>query len=93
MMFQLIKVDKFITETQKVWDQIAKWDNEFSGDNQLEAMFENIVKKQIPVSDLGDIPHSNAYIIYNNTRFPFISSDNSVIRKRVKKDDLNMFTS
>ena len=65
MMLQLIRVDKFITETQRIWDQIVKWDNEFS----------------------------NVYIIYNNTRFPFISSDNSVIRKRVKKDDLNMFTS
>ena len=87
---QIIRVDKFITENQKVWDQIAKWCNEFSGDNQLEVMLENIVKKQIPVSDFSNIPHSNAYIIYNNTKFPFISSDNPVIRKRVNKDDLSI---
>lgn len=90
MMLQLIRVEKFIKETQGVWDQIAKWDNEFSDDNQLESRLENIVKKQIPVSDFGDISHSNAYIIYNNTKFPFISSDNPVIRKKVNKDDLSM---
>lgn len=89
-MLQLIRVEKFIKETQDVWDQIAQWGNKVSGDNQLEEMLQNIVKKQIPVSDLGDIPHSNAYIIYNNTKFPFISSDNPVIRKRVNKEDLSM---
>ncbi len=85
---QYMRVDKFITSMQKSWDQIAKWCDEFSGENQYEALLANIVKKQIPTSDLGGSIHPNASIIYNNTRFPFVTSDNPVVRKNVNVADL-----
>lgn len=90
MTLQCIRVETFISHTQSVWDVIAKLCDEISGDNQYEQMFANAIKKQIPICDLGGILHPNAYIIYNNTKFPFISSDNPVIRKKVNKDDLSM---
>ncbi|MFB2683240.1 DUF4238 domain-containing protein [Shewanella mangrovisoli] len=85
---QYIRVDKFITSMQNSWDQIAKWCDEVSGGNQYTSTLANVVKKQIPTIDLGGIIHSNACIIYNNTRFPFVTSDTPVVRKNVNVPDL-----
>lgn len=85
---QYIRVDKFITSMQNSWDQIAKWSDEFTGGNQYASMLANIVKKQIPTADLSGIINSNACIIYNNTKFRFITSDNPVVRKNVNASDL-----
>ncbi|RZG43531.1 DUF4238 domain-containing protein [Acinetobacter wuhouensis] len=90
MTLQLIRVDKFITENQKNWDQIANSCDMFCDGNYYEKLFKNIVKKQIPICDLGEIPYQNARIIYNNTTFPFISSDNPVIKREVNNADLSM---
>jgi hypothetical protein len=87
---QYIRVDKFINQMQDSWDKIAKWSDEFSGGNQYKKVLENIVKKQIPTSDLGGIIHPNARIIYNNTRFPFVTSDNPVVRKNLNIPDLEL---
>ena len=87
---QYIRVDKFITSMQNSWDQIAKWSDGFTGDNQYAAMLTNIVKKQIPTADLGGIINSNAYIIYNSTKFPFVTSDSPVVRKNVNVPDLKL---
>ncbi|HCE4545020.1 TPA: DUF4238 domain-containing protein [Vibrio parahaemolyticus] len=87
---QYIRVDKFITSMQNSWDQVAKWCDEFTGGDQYTAMLANIVKKQIPTADLGGVINSNAYIIYNNTKFPFLTSDSPVVRKNVNVPDLKV---
>lgn len=87
---QYIRVDKFITSMQKSWDKVAKWSDEFSGGNQYTSLLADIVKKQIPTTDLGGVIHSNARIIYNNTRFPFVTSDSPVVRKNFNVPDLKL---
>lgn len=89
MTLQYIRTKKFITGTQGTLDQVAKCCDDFSGGEEYKKLFANIVKKQIPTSDLGGIPHPNARIIYNNTRSLFITSDNPVIRMNMNKTDLS----
>lgn len=87
---QYIRVDKFITSMQNSWDQIAKWCDDFSDSSQYTYLLSNIVKKQIPTIDLGGIVHSNSCIIYNNTKFPFVTSDTPVVRKNFNIPDLKV---
>lgn len=87
---QYIRVDKFITSMQKSWDKVAEWSDEFSGGNEYTLLLADIVKKQIPITDLGGVIHSNARIIYNNTEFPFLTSDSPVVRKNFNVSDLKL---
>lgn len=90
MTIQYIRAEKFIDNVQASWDEVGKCYNEFSGDNRYPNLFDNFVKKQIPIVDLGYIPHPHAHIIYNKTNLPFITSDNPVIRRNVNKVDLQI---
>ncbi|HAS8533422.1 TPA: DUF4238 domain-containing protein, partial [Vibrio vulnificus] len=87
---QRIRVDKFITSMQNSWDKVAKRCDKFSDGNQYALLLKDIVKRQIPTTDLGGIIHPNACIIYNNTKFPFVTSDNPVVRKNLNVPDLKM---
>ncbi|WP_322803970.1 DUF4238 domain-containing protein [Vibrio alfacsensis] len=87
---QYIRVDKFIASMQKSWDKVAEWSDEFSGGNEYTLLLADIVKKQIPTTDLGGMIHSNACIIYNNTEFPFLTSDSPVVRKKFNLSDLKL---
>ncbi|HAS8376189.1 TPA: hypothetical protein I7762_21660, partial [Vibrio vulnificus] len=74
---------------QGTWDDIAKYCDEITGENNYKKLLADVVKRQIPTIDLGDIAHQNARVIYNHTKFKFVTSDNPVIRKDVNKNDLS----
>ncbi|AMG12225.2 TPA: DUF4238 domain-containing protein [Vibrio vulnificus] len=89
VMLQHIRVDRFISSMQGTWDDIAKYCDEITGENNYKKLLADVVKRQIPTIDLGDIAHQNARVIYNHTKFKFVTSDNPVIRKDVNKNDLS----
>lgn len=87
---QYLRVKKHINSFQDTYDKIGENLYHFTGDNQYQKQVEDLAKKLIPFSDLGGIPHPYASIIYNNTSFPFLTSDNPVTIKRVNKRDLEL---
>ena len=80
---QFMRVEVFIDMFQGTWDKIAGCMDEFEGKNNYKTAFKDISKRQLGVLDLGHIIHPHSAIIYNETDFPFITSDNPVVRRQI----------
>lgn len=80
---QFMRVESFLESIQSSFDKIGEWMDHFSGGSDHSSAVRNIAKKQLPEIDLGHILHPNSAVIYNNTNFPFITSDNPVVRRQV----------
>ncbi|PCJ41094.1 MAG: hypothetical protein COA71_08585 [SAR86 cluster bacterium] len=84
---QFMRVESFIDENQHAWDKIAKWMDDFEGKENHKDVFKDIVKRGLISQDLGHVIHPHAVIIYNETNFPFITSDNPVVRRQINITD------
>ena len=84
---QLMRVEAFIDMFQGAWDKIAGWMDEFEGKNNYQTALKDISKRQLGALDVGYIIHPHSVIIYNETNFPFITSDNPVVRRQINITD------
>jgi len=87
VMVQFMRVESFIDEFQGAWDKIAGWMDEYEGKNDYEIVLKDISKRLLVSSDFGHLIHQHSAIIYNKTNFPFITSDNPVVRKQLNIQD------
>lgn len=87
-MIQFIRVEVFIKSMQDTFDKVAMYIDGFCGTNEHSLLFKDIVKKQIVSLDLGGVIHPYSTIVYNDTNFPFITSDNPVVNRAVNVNDL-----
>lgn len=85
---QFMRVDKFINMFQETFDKVAGWMDAYDGKEKYKSILKDIAKRQLITLDLGSVIHSHAVIIYNETNFPFITSDNPVVRKQVNITDI-----
>lgn len=80
---QFMRVEAFLESFQGGLDKVAEWMDLFDGgDNHKEAV-KDIAKRQLPEIDFGNVLHPHSAIIYNKTNFPFVTSDNPVVRRQV----------
>ena len=84
---QYMRVEAFIDMFQETWDKVAGWMDRFEGRNNYKTALKDISKRQLTALDLGGLIHPHAVIIYNETNFPFITSDNPVVRRQVNITD------
>jgi len=87
---QFMRVDAFIEVSQGAWDQIAEWMDAFDGQEIHKLILKDITKRQLINSDLRHLIHPHSTIIYNATRFPFVTSDNPVVRREINIIDASM---
>lgn len=87
---QYIRVEKHMDIFQKLWNKIGKWADMFEGGNSNKEAVKELSKKKILTTDLGEVVHDHAHIIFNETNFPFVTSDNPVVRKEVNISDMEM---
>lgn len=80
---QFMRVESFLESIQSGFDKVGEWMDHFSGGNVHSTAMRDVAKKQLPEIDLGHILHPHATVIYNNTNFPFITSDNPVVRRQI----------
>ncbi|MBP0047498.1 DUF4238 domain-containing protein [Marinobacterium sp. AK62] len=80
---QFMRVESFLESIQSSFDKAGEWMDSFSGGNYHSSAMRDVAKKQLTEIDLGHVLHPNAAIIYNNANFPFVTSDNPVIRRHV----------
>lgn len=85
---QFIRVEKFINNYQGAFDKIAGWMDSYEGKEKYKYLLKDISKRQLATLDLGDIVHAHASIIYNETAFIFITTDNPVLRLQVNINGL-----
>ncbi|HAS6217570.1 TPA: DUF4238 domain-containing protein [Vibrio vulnificus] len=89
---QSVRVEVFINRTKSMFDKLAEWEEIFSGKSYLNSDdLNDMIKKQIMNQKFSEPRDKNARIIYNNTSFPFITSDNPVVRRRFNKNDISYF--
>ena len=84
---QFMRVESFLESIQSSFDKAGESMDSFSGGNYHSSTMKDIAKKQLTEVDLGHILYPNAAIIYNNTNFPFVTSDNPVVRRQVNVVD------
>lgn len=84
---QCMRVEAFIEPIQDVWNKIASHINDFERDENYTLALNDIAKRHLATTDLGYTIHPHSTIIYNSTRFPFLTSDNPVVRKRINISD------
>ncbi len=84
---QFMRVEAFIDMFQGAWDKVAGWVDEFEGKDNYKTALKDISKRQLATLDLGNIIHPYAAIIYNETNFPFITSDNPVVSRQINISD------
>ncbi|EOI7383654.1 DUF4238 domain-containing protein [Yersinia enterocolitica] len=87
MAIQYMRVEAFIEPNQTQWDTIGGWLDDIEGGDSYKIMFKDFVKKQLIHSNLGNIPYQHSTIIYNLTAFPFITSDNPVVKLHLNITD------
>ncbi|WP_196018957.1 DUF4238 domain-containing protein [Serratia ureilytica] len=85
---QIIRVEVFIKSMQDVFDKVANWLDAFSGVQSYSEMFKDSAKRQILSIKAFASMHLYSNIIYNETDFPFITSDNPVVNRTVNVKDL-----
>ena len=85
---QFMRVDKFINRYQRAFDKVACWMDKYEGKEKYKYILKDISKRQLVMLDFGNVIHSHATLIYNETSFPFITSDNPVLRKQVNITDI-----
>lgn len=87
VILQHMRVEAFIDMFQGAWDKVASWLDQFEGKNDYKTALKDISKRQLVTLDLGGLIHPHAAIIYNQTNFPFITSDNPVVRRQINISD------
>jgi hypothetical protein len=80
---QFMRVEAFIDRFQSAFDKVAGWMDMYEGNDKYKNALKDISKRQLAAYDLGHIIHPYAVIIYNDTNFPFITSDNPVVRRQI----------
>lgn len=88
---QYMRVEKFMDMSQDTLDQLGEWvalaSNSVVYDSSQSS---DLLRLMLAHIDVGHVPYQNSRLIYNNTQFPFITSDNPVIKKLVNKRDLEL---
>ncbi len=84
---QFMRVEAFIDRFQCAFDKVAGWMDMYEGNDKYKNALKDISKRQLAAYDLGHIIHPHAVIIYNDTNFPFITSDNPVVRRQINISD------
>ena len=84
---QYMRVEAFIEMFQGSMDKVAGSMDDFEGKDYYKTYLKDITKRQLATVDLGVIVHPHATIIYNETNFPFITSDNPVVRRQINISD------
>lgn len=84
---QFMRVEAFIDRFQGTVDKVAGWMDMYEGNNNYKICLKDISKRQLVKQDLGHVIHPHAVIIYNKTNFPFITSDNPVVRRQINIAD------
>jgi len=84
---QFMRVEAFIETFQGAWDKITEWMDDFEGTDNYKTALKDISKRQLVDIDIGNLIHSHSAIIYNRTNFPFITSDNPVVRREINITD------
>jgi hypothetical protein len=84
---QFMRVEAFLESFQGGLDKVAEWMDLFDGGDDYKVGFKDIAKKQLPDIDLGNVLHPHSAIIYNKTNFPFVTSDNPVVRRQINVVD------
>jgi len=87
VILQIMRVDAFIDMFQGTVDKVAGWMDDFEVKDNYKTALKDISKRQLATVDLGGLIHPHAVIIYNETNFPFITSDNPVVRRKVNITD------
>lgn len=80
---QFIRVEAFLESFQGSLDKVAEWMDLFDGGDNHKEVVKDIAKRQLPEIDFRNVLHSHSVIIYNKTNFPFVTSDNPVVRRQV----------
>lgn len=80
---QYMRVEAFIEMFQEAWDKVAGWMDKFEGKDNYKSALKDITKRLLVSSDLGHLIHDHSAIVYNETNFPFITSDNPVARRKI----------
>jgi hypothetical protein len=86
---QHMRVEPFIDMMQSGFDQLGKWMDDATGNNEASNELTDITKKMLMQFEHGKILHPHSAIIINSTNFPFLTSDNPVQRRQVNIDDLS----
>jgi hypothetical protein len=89
VVLQFMRVDKFINMYQGAFDKVAGWMDDYEGKDKYKHILKDISKRQLVTLDLGSVVHAHATVIYNETNFPFITSDNPVLRQQVNITDIS----
>lgn len=84
---QLMRVEAFVEMFQGAWDRIAEWMDTFEGKDNYQTASKDVAKRLLVSTDLGHMIHPHATVIYNSTKFPFVTSDNPVVRRQVNITD------
>ena len=84
---QFMRVESFIENIQGTWNKVAEYMDDFEGGNNYRTILKDISKRQLVEIDLRHIIHAHSAIIYNKTTFPFITSDNPVVRRQLNIAD------
>lgn len=87
---QYVRLERHMVSFQKTWSQLGKWADMFEDGNDNSEAVKEIAKKKILTTDHGEVVHDHAHIIFNRTNFPFITSDNPVVKKEVNISDMKM---
>lgn len=87
VILQLMRVEAFIEAYQESYDQIAKMLDMYEGNGFYKEFFKDHAKKQLLSTDLRNIIYPHSTIIYNSTNFPFVTSDNPVVRRQINISD------
>lgn len=85
---QFMRVEAFLESFQGSLDKVAEWMDLFDGGDNHKNICKDIAKRQLPGIDLGNILHPHSTIINNKTNFPFVTSDNPVVRRQVNICDV-----
>lgn len=89
---QHMRVESFIDRFQATYDQLAKWMDDYEYGSSYQKAFKDLTKIQLSTTDIGDILHPYAHILYNQTKMPLITSDTPVVQRQVNITDLlNLF--
>jgi predicted nuclease of restriction endonuclease-like (RecB) superfamily len=89
VLLQFIRVESFIDMFQNAWDRVASFADAYDGGMAYQNAVKDLAKKQILSMNSGDIINSHACIVYNETKFPFLTSDSPVLRRQVNIDDMS----
>lgn len=85
---QFIRVEAFLELFQGGLDKVAEWMDLFDGGDNHKEVVKDVAKRQLPEIDFRNVLHPHSAIIYNKTNFPFVTSDNPVVRRQVNIVDV-----